>query len=103
MSRGTEDVENAGPWSLLRSCCKGQCKSRVFAVMSTAKVIIRFLNTDRVAGIVEKAVKDSNCTRVPQIHLLSDTRFYGASDMMEGVLKNTPFLSIVDGLNYCQE
>jgi hypothetical protein len=64
-------------------------------LLKVAKSIIKFLNTDRVGGIVAELVKNKRCIPVPHAALLSETRFYGAADMFEGVLKNKPVLDII--------
>jgi hypothetical protein len=35
---------------------------------------------------------------VPNTSTLSETRFYGVADIMDGVLKNTPLLDIIKGI-----
>jgi hypothetical protein len=75
----------------------------VFAVLlSQTKSIIEFLSVDRVAGIGEEAVIDNRCVFVPKTSNLSETHFYGAADMMDGVLKNKPLLDIIKGLESSQ-
>jgi hypothetical protein len=80
---------------------KDSAKVKCMALLiSEAKAIIKFLSVEQVAGIAEEAVKGKHCVDVAKTRTLSETRFYGAAEMMNGMLKNKPLFDIIEGLEY---